>query len=87
MGSESSENEELNAARKEHDDAHQAVQEAAAAAQEAHDLMIQWDKEVNKQRESVRTQNIVNYEIQSRKPIRLIDSTSYLYDVCTPSKT
>ena len=47
----SSENEELNAARKEHDDAHQAVQEAAAAAQEAHDLMIQWDKEVNKQRE------------------------------------
>ena len=51
MGSESSENEELNAARKEHDDAHQAVQEAAAAAQEAHDLMIQWDKEVNKQRE------------------------------------
>ena len=47
----SSENEELNAARKEHDEAHQAVQEAAAAAQEAHDLMIQWDKEVNKQRE------------------------------------
>tara|TARA_B100001113_G_scaffold179895_1_gene147266 strand:- start:1063 stop:1950 length:888 start_codon:yes stop_codon:yes gene_type:complete len=51
MGSSSSENEEMNAARKEHDDAHQAVQEAAAAAQEAHDLMIQWDKEVNKQRE------------------------------------
>ena len=51
MASESSENEELNAARKEHDDAHQAVQEAAAAAQEAHDLMIQWDKEVSKQRE------------------------------------
>ena len=51
MASESSENEELNAARKEHDDAHQAVQDAAAAAQEAHDLMIQWDKEVNKQRE------------------------------------
>ncbi|MED5290691.1 MAG: hypothetical protein VX778_00545, partial [Candidatus Thermoplasmatota archaeon] len=49
--SESSENEELNAARKEHDEAHQAVQEAAAAAQEAHDLMIQWDKEVSKQRE------------------------------------
>ena len=47
----SSENEELNAARKEHDEAHQSVQEAAAAAQEAHDLMIQWDKEVNKQRE------------------------------------
>ena len=47
----SSENEDLKAARKEHDDAHQAVQEAAAAAQEAHDLMIQWDKEVNKQRE------------------------------------
>ena len=44
-------NEELNTARKEHDDAHQAVQEAAAAAQEAHDLMLQWDKEVNKQRE------------------------------------
>lgn len=51
MGAESSENEALNAARKEHDDAHQAVQEAAAAAQEAHDLMIQWDKEVSKQRE------------------------------------
>ena len=50
-GGESSENEDLNAARKEHDDAHHAVQEAAAAAQEAHDLMIQWDKEVNKQRE------------------------------------
>ena len=47
----SSENEELNVARKEHDEAHQSVQEAAAAAQEAHDLMIQWDKEVNKQRE------------------------------------
>ena len=50
-GGESSENEDLNAARKEHDDAHHAVQEATAAAQEAHDLMIQWDKEVNKQRE------------------------------------
>ena len=50
-GGESSENEDLNAARKEHDDAHHAVQEAAAAAQEAHDLMIQWDKEVSKQRE------------------------------------
>jgi len=45
------ENEELKAARKEHDEAHEAVQQAAAAAQEAHDLMIQWDKEVNKQRE------------------------------------
>ena len=44
-------NENLGLARKEHDDAHQAVQEAAAAAQEAHDLMLQWDKEVNKQRE------------------------------------
>lgn len=44
-------NEDLNTARKEHDDAHHAVQEAAAAAQEAHDLMLQWDKEVNKQRE------------------------------------
>ena len=51
MDTDSSENLELNAARKEHDDAHQAVQEAAAAAQEAHDLMIQWDKEVSKQRE------------------------------------
>ena len=50
-GGESSENEDLSAARKEHDDAHHAVQEAASAAQEAHDLMIQWDKEVNKQRE------------------------------------
>jgi len=49
--SESSGNEELTAARKEHDEAHHAVQEAAAAAQEAHDLMIQWDKEVSKQRE------------------------------------
>ena len=49
--SESSDNEELISARKEHDDAHEAVQQAAAAAQEAHDLMIQWDKEVNKQRE------------------------------------
>ncbi|MEC8142689.1 MAG: hypothetical protein VX071_04260, partial [Candidatus Thermoplasmatota archaeon] len=49
--SDSAENEELKAARKEHDEAHEAVQQAAAAAQEAHDLMIQWDKEVNKQRE------------------------------------
>lgn len=47
----STENEELMAARKEHDEAHEAVQQAATAAQEAHDLMIQWDKEVNKQRE------------------------------------
>lgn len=47
----STENEELMAARKEHDEAHEAVQQAASAAQEAHDLMIQWDKEVNKQRE------------------------------------
>lgn len=47
----STEDEALKAARKEHDDAHQAVQEAASAAQEAHDLMIQWDKEVSKQRE------------------------------------
>ena len=51
LNNESSENQELNAARKEHDEAHQSVQEAAAAAQEAHDLMIQWDQEVNKQRE------------------------------------
>ena len=50
-GESDSDNENLGVARKEHDDAHQAVQEAAAAAQEAHDLMLQWDKEVNKQRE------------------------------------
>ena len=50
-GETNSDNESLGLARKEHDDAHQAVQEAAAAAQEAHDLMLQWDKEVNKQRE------------------------------------
>ncbi|MGB1954747.1 MAG: DUF7121 family protein [Candidatus Poseidoniaceae archaeon] len=50
-GESDSGNENLSMARKEHDDAHQAVQEAAAAAQEAHDLMLQWDKEVNKQRE------------------------------------
>ncbi len=49
--SDSSQNEELMAARKAHDEAHEAVQQAASAAQEAHDLMIQWDKEVNKQRE------------------------------------
>ena len=50
-GETDSDNENLGLARKEHDDAHHAVQEAAAAAQEAHDLMLQWDKEVNKQRE------------------------------------
>ena len=50
-GETDSDNENLVLARKEHDDAHHAVQEAAAAAQEAHDLMLQWDKEVNKQRE------------------------------------
>jgi uncharacterized coiled-coil DUF342 family protein len=50
-GATDSDNENLSLARKEHDDAHQAVQEAASAAQEAHDLMLQWDKEVNKQRE------------------------------------
>ena len=50
-GDTDSDNENLSLARKEHDDAHQAVQEAASAAQEAHDLMLQWDKEVNKQRE------------------------------------
>ena len=50
-GDTGSDNENLSLARKEHDDAHQAVQEAASAAQEAHDLMLQWDKEVNKQRE------------------------------------
>ena len=50
-GETGSDNENLSLARKEHDDAHQAVQEAASAAQEAHDLMLQWDKEVNKQRE------------------------------------
>ena len=50
-GESDSDNENLGLARKEHDDAHHAVQEAAAAAQEAHDLMLQWDKEVNKQRE------------------------------------
>jgi len=50
-GATDSDNENLSLARKEHDDAHQAVQEAASAAQEAHDLMLQWDKEVSKQRE------------------------------------
>ena len=50
-GATDSDNENLSLARKEHDDAHQAVQEAASAAQDAHDLMLQWDKEVNKQRE------------------------------------
>ncbi len=50
-GATDSDNENLSLASKEHDDAHQAVQEAASAAQEAHDLMLQWDKEVNKQRE------------------------------------
>ena len=43
-GETNSDNESLGLARKEHDDAHQAVQEAAAAAQEAHDLMLQCDK-------------------------------------------
>ena len=50
-GESDSGNENLSNARREHDEAHHAVQEAAAAAQEAHDLMLQWDKEVNKQRE------------------------------------
>ena len=31
--------------------AHEEVQKAAQAAQEAHDLMLQWNKEVDKQRD------------------------------------
>ena len=31
--------------------AHEEVQHAANAAQEAHELMLQWNKEVDKQRE------------------------------------
>ena len=41
----------LRQAMVEQEAAHVEVQKAAQAAQEAHDLMIQWDKEVNKQRE------------------------------------
>jgi uncharacterized coiled-coil DUF342 family protein len=35
----------------EQEDAHVEVQKAAKAAQEAHDLMLQWNKEVDRQRE------------------------------------
>ena len=86
MASESSENEELNAARKEHDDAHQAVQEAAAAAQEAHDLMIQWDKEVNKQRERANSKHRELRNTQNKRLTKHIDSTSFHFDASIQSK-
>ena len=43
--------EELKIALAEQEDAHEEVQTAANAAQEAHELMLQWNKEVDKQRE------------------------------------
>ena len=41
----------LREAMVEQEAAHVEVQKAAQAAQEAHDLMLQWNKEVDRQRE------------------------------------
>ena len=43
--------ESLKEALAEQEAAHEEVQHAANAAQEAHELMLQWNKEVDKQRE------------------------------------
>ena len=43
--------EKLQAAMETQETAHAAVEQAAEAAQEAHDLMLQWNKEVDNQRE------------------------------------
>ena len=46
---------ELRTAMEAQEAAHEEVQKAATAAQEAHELMLQWNKEVDRQREKAET--------------------------------
>ena len=67
---------ELKAALAEQEDAHEEVQNAANAAQEAHELMLQWNKEVDKQREKAES-----CHRELRKSKKEADKAHHLYIV------
>ena len=75
---------ELKAALNKQEEAHEEVQKAECC-QEAHELMLQWNKEVDKQREKAES---CHRELRKSKKelIRLITYTLYHYVVCTQSK-
>ena len=57
--------------------AHVEVQKAAQAAQEAHDLMLQWNKEVDRQRENSLKKHIENLENLRKRQIKHTTSISF----------
>ena len=57
-------------------EAHEEVQNAANAAQEAHELMLQWNKEVDKQREKAES-----CHRELRKSKKEADKAHHLYIV------
>jgi len=67
---------DLRAALAEQEEAHEEVQNAANAAQEAHELMLQWNKEVDKQREKAES-----CHRELRKSKKEADKAHHLYIV------
>ena len=68
--------EDLRAALEVQEEAHEEVQKAANAAQEAHELMLQWNKEVDKQREKAES-----CHRELRKSKKEADKAHHLYIV------
>ena len=67
---------ELKIALAQQEEAHEEVQNAANAAQEAHELMLQWNKEVDKQREKAES-----CHRELRKSKKEADKAHHLYIV------
>ena len=68
--------EELKIALAEQEEAHEEVQTAANAAQDAHELMLQWNKEVDKQRDKAES-----CHRELRKSKKEADKAHHLYIV------
>jgi len=68
--------EELKVALAEQEEAHEEVQTAANAAQDAHELMLQWNKEVDKQRDKAES-----CHRELRKSKKEADKAHHLYIV------
>ena len=66
--------------------AHAAVEQAAEAAQEAHDLMLQWNKEVDNQREKAESAHR-KLRTSKKEADKNTALTSFRCDACTPFKT
>ncbi len=67
---------ELKSALEKQEEAHEEVQNAANAAQEAHELMLQWNKEVDKQRDKAES-----CHRELRKSKKEADKAHHLYIV------